>query len=108
MQQNKMNVTLTAEQKATILSAVEALEDAIPFRLSLDNTERRRLLKLGSKSEGFVRQALEAARNHPEFIPASISRASFASGASGASAITFSKSAFASAFFFICTFASAR
>ena len=73
MQQNRMNVTLTSEQKATIIAAVEALESAIPFRLSLDNTERRRLLKLGSKSEGFVRQALEAARNHPEFVPAAIS-----------------------------------
>ena len=72
MQQNRINFTLTAEQKAAIITAVEALETALPFRVSLDNTERRRLFKLGSKSEGFVREALEAARNHAEFIPPSI------------------------------------
>ena len=73
MQQNRVNVTLTTEQKAAIIAAVEALETAIPFRISLDNTERMRMLKLGQKSEGFVREALEAARNHPNYIPASIS-----------------------------------
>ena len=73
MQQNRINVTLTGEQKLTILAALEELESAIPFRVSLDSTERRRLLKLGDKSEGFVRTALEAARNHPEHLPANLS-----------------------------------
>jgi hypothetical protein len=68
-----MNVTLTAEQKASIVAAVEALETTLGFRVSLDNTERRRLYKLGSKSEGFVREALEAARNHTEHLPPSLS-----------------------------------
>jgi hypothetical protein len=75
MQQNRINITLTTEQKAAIIAAVEGLETAIPFRVSLDNTERRRLFKLGSKSEGFVREALSAARNHTQFIPPSIALA---------------------------------
>ena len=75
MQQNRMNVTLTTEQKAAIIAAVEDLETVLPFRVSLDNTERRRLYKLGSKSEGFVREALEAARNHTNYLPPSISLA---------------------------------
>lgn len=69
----RVNVVLTAEQKANIIAALGTLEDAIPFRLSLTSAERQRLMKLGNKSEGFVRQALEAARSHPEFIPSSIS-----------------------------------
>ena len=75
MQQNRMNVTLTTEQKAAIVAAVETLETTLDFRVSLDNTERRRLYKLGSKSEGFVREALEAARNHTNYLPPSISLA---------------------------------
>ena len=69
---DRVNVVLTAEQKATIIAAVGALEEAIPFRLSLSSSERQRLMKLGNKSEGFVRQALEAARSHPDYIPANI------------------------------------
>ena len=72
MQQNRINITLTSEQKAAIIAAVEGLETVLPFRVSLDKIERRRLFKLGSKSEGFVRGALEAARNHTQFIPPSI------------------------------------
>ncbi len=75
MQQNRMNVILTAEQKASIIAAVDGLETVLGFRVGLNITERRRLLKLGDKSEGFVRQALEAARNHPEYLPPSISLA---------------------------------
>lgn len=75
MPNNKINVTLTAEAKAEIIAAVDALDLAIPFRVSLTPTERRRMLKLGPKSEGFVRDALEAARNNAALLPSTISMA---------------------------------
>ena len=68
----RINVVLTAEQKANILATVGALEEALPFRVSLTSAERQRLMKLGNKSAGFVQQAYEAARSHPDFIPATI------------------------------------
>jgi len=68
----RVNVVLTAEQKTNILATVGALEEALPFRLSLTSAERQRLMKLGNKSAGFVQQAYEAARSHPEFIPSTI------------------------------------
>lgn len=66
---NRIDTTLSAEQLAAVRAAVAALNDALPFLVSISAAERRRIMKLGPKSEGFVRQTHELAREHPEILP---------------------------------------
>ena len=69
---NNLDVTLTTEQSAGVTSAVAALFAAMPFLVSLTNADRRRLPKLGDKSEAFVRQAHQIVRDYVDVLPAGI------------------------------------
>ena len=66
---NRLDVTLTPEQAAMVDTAMQALEDALPFAVSVGKTERKHLFKLGSGSESFVAQAHAIARENVEIIP---------------------------------------
>ncbi len=66
---NKLDVTLTGEQSAAVTTAVANLYTALPFLVSLTIGDRRRLPKLGARSELFVRQAHQVVRDHGEAIP---------------------------------------
>jgi hypothetical protein len=70
---NRLDITLTAEQLASVRAAVATLNDALPFLVSMSAAERRHLAKLGPKSESFVRQTHELAREHPEILPNGLS-----------------------------------
>ena len=72
---NKLDVTLTTEQVAAIMAALDALDTALPFIVSLTPEERQRLFRMGTRSEGFVREALTAAQQHPEHLPPSLEAA---------------------------------
>ena len=72
---NQIDVTLTAEQVAAIVAAMEALELTVPFLVSLTPDTRQRLFKLGARSEGFVNEALSAALQYAENMPPSVSTA---------------------------------
>src|SRR5687768_10749001 len=69
---NKIDVTLTAEQVAAIIAALDTLDTALPFIVSLTPEERQRLFRMGTRSEGFVRDALVAAQQYPEHMPPSL------------------------------------
>jgi len=69
---NNLDVTLTTEQSAGVTAAVASLYTAMPFLVSLTSTERRRLPKLGDKSEAFVRQAHQIVRDYVDVLPAGI------------------------------------
>jgi len=66
---SQIDVTLTTEQEAAIVAAMDALETALPFLISLTVDDRQRLFKLGTRSEGFVAEALSAALQHPDYVP---------------------------------------
>ncbi len=70
---NRIDVVLTAEQIASVRAAVATLNTALPFLVSMSAAERRLLMKLGPKSEAFVRQTHELAREHPEILPIGLS-----------------------------------
>ena len=72
---NKLDVTLTTEQVAASMAALDALDTALPFILRLTPEERRALFRMGTRSEGFVREALTAAQQHPEHLPPSLEAA---------------------------------
>ena len=69
MSQNLISLDITAAQVAAALDALTALEDAIPGLISLDAEERRRLTKMGRKSEVFCRQALSVLAQNPQIVP---------------------------------------
>ena len=69
---NRLDVTVSTEQLLTLEMALTALEEAVPFFISLSPKERRKLLKLGPKSEDFVRHALEAGHLNADIIPAAL------------------------------------
>ncbi len=66
---NQIDIILTAEQVAAGQAAVTAVAAAFPYLISLTPIVRTKMLKMGERSEGFVRTALEAATQHPAVIP---------------------------------------
>jgi len=74
---NLVAATLTAEQKAAILSKITEIEKALPFIRGLSPEERVSLPKMGDKSVAFVQQSLEAAERHPTAIPAQLNVGEF-------------------------------
>ena len=58
MSQNIISLVLTDAQIKAALEALTTLEGALNGLISLDAEERRRLTKMGQKSEVFCRQAI--------------------------------------------------
>ena len=72
---NRLDVTATAEQLAAIDAALTSVEEATQFFVSLSPEQRKRMLKLGPKSEDFVRHAMEAGRLNPDIVPTALEMA---------------------------------
>ena len=72
MSQNLISLDISDAQVATALDAMTALEGALTGLISLDNEERRRLTKMGQKSEVFCRQALGVLAQNPQIVPPSL------------------------------------
>ncbi|MET0892653.1 MAG: hypothetical protein ABWY01_03690 [Pseudoxanthomonas sp.] len=72
MSQNLISLDITDAQVTAALDALTALENALTGLISLDNDERRRLSKMGPKSEFFCRQTLNVLGQNPQIIPPSL------------------------------------
>ena len=59
----------TQEQLTAATTAASALNNALSFLVALDVDERIKMLKMGDRTDGFVRYALNAAREHPGTLP---------------------------------------
>lgn len=70
--QNLVNFTLTDTQIANVDAALTALETELAGLIALNSTVKRRMRKMGAKTESFSRQALQAVSQNPEMIPANI------------------------------------
>ena len=69
MSQNLVSLVLSNEQLAQAEQAVTALEQALAGLVSLSIGERRRLPKMGQKSEVFCRQTLRVLEQNPQVVP---------------------------------------
>lgn len=70
MTQNLLSLELSAEDTAAINAALTEIELRLAGRLvALDAPARRRLTKMGDKSEAFVRQALMVLEQNPDIVP---------------------------------------
>ena len=72
MSQNLLSLTLTDAQIKTATDALTALEGALSGLVSLDVPTRRRLTKMGQKSEVFCRQTLAVLVQNPQILPPSL------------------------------------
>lgn len=64
-----VDVTLSAEQKTEITTAASALDDALIWLISLAPVNRKRMLRLGPKSQAFVQEAVSVARDYTGLLP---------------------------------------
>ena len=72
MAQNLISLQLTPEQMVEAEQAVTALEQVLSGLISLSVADRRRLTKMGQKSEVFCRQALTVLVGNPQIVPPSL------------------------------------
>ena len=72
MSQNLVSLQLSNEQLAQAEQGLAALEQAFAGLVSLTVAERRRLTKMGEKSEVFCRQALRVLSQNPQIVPESL------------------------------------
>ncbi len=69
MPYTNIDATVSDEQKATILSAISAIEGDLDFLVNLTPQERQTLPKMGNSTQSFVSKSLEIAANNPQFVP---------------------------------------
>lgn len=75
MTQNIISLELSDGQITIALEALTELEGALAGLISLEAEERRRLTKMGQKSEVFCRQALSVLAQNPQIVPPSLNLA---------------------------------
>ena len=72
MANNLVSLQLSPEQVTEADSALTALESVLTGLISLSPEDRRRLTKMGQKSEVFCRQALTVLEGNPQIVPPSL------------------------------------
>ena len=72
MTQNIISLELSDGQITIALEALTELEGALAGLISLEAEDRRRLTKMGQKSEVFCRQALSVLAQNPQIVPPSL------------------------------------
>lgn len=72
MTQNIISLELSDGQITIALEALTELEGALAGLISLEAEDRRRLTKMGQKSEAFCRQALSVLAQNPQIVPPSL------------------------------------
>lgn len=70
--QNLVTLTLTETQVAAVDAALTTLETELAGLIALSEMDKRRMRKMGVKSESFSRQALQVISQNPQMIPANV------------------------------------
>ncbi|MFT3782430.1 MAG: hypothetical protein QM790_10490 [Nibricoccus sp.] len=69
---NRISATLSSEDRAAVLAAVDTIKSKLPFLLSLEPGEIRELPRLGPKTLNFDEGCTSYMEKHPELVPAFI------------------------------------
>lgn len=72
MSQNLISLSVSAEQLAAINATLDTLEAQLAGLIELSVDNRRRLVKMGDKSEAFCRQTLIVLDQNRQMIPPSL------------------------------------
>jgi hypothetical protein len=68
--ENKISLSISAEDMQAIQGAIQTLQDKLlPLLVQLDKDERKELNPMGDKSVAFVTKAYEYATQNPELVP---------------------------------------
>jgi hypothetical protein len=71
MSTNRVSATLSTVDQEAVLTAIETIRQKLPFLIDLTSSERVGMAKLGDKSQGFVKKALDVATQNQAMLPAS-------------------------------------
>ena len=71
MPQNIVSLTVSPERMAAVQQALASLEASLADLVELSNAQRVELVKMGPKSEAFVREGLMVLEANPELLPRS-------------------------------------
>lgn len=74
---SNISAELTTEQETAALAAIAEIENQLPFLVEMAPEERRRIAKAGNRSQAFVQQALDLARDSPDILPRDFELAEF-------------------------------
>jgi hypothetical protein len=77
MSANRIDATLTDEQRDRANAALAALAEALPFLIDLSAKDRADSPKFGDKNRTFVAKALAIAEAHPDLMPSCFSLQEF-------------------------------
>ncbi len=64
-----IDAILSEQDIEEVMAALDTVRQKLPFLVGLTPEDRRKLPKLGRKSQTFVMQALDMAENHSELMP---------------------------------------
>jgi len=73
--QNLVSLTLTNDQIATAMVALEQLEASLPGLISVQPEDRKGLVFMGPRSETFCRQTLRVLDQNRQIVPPSLDQA---------------------------------
>lgn len=71
MSQNLVSLFFTPEQLAAIDEQLSSLERQLVHLISMTPAQRRKLKRMGDKSEAFVRHTLTGVAHNPQIVPSS-------------------------------------
>lgn len=69
MSQNIVSLRFQVEQLSAVDAALTSLEEHLAILIAMPASERRKLTKMGDKSEAFCRQAIEVLSANPNVLP---------------------------------------
>jgi hypothetical protein len=78
MPYQNVTATLSEADIKEIKAALQTIQKKLPFLISLNVDERRKLFKMGDKSLAFVNNSLTAAQSNRDILPASFDLEEFA------------------------------
>jgi hypothetical protein len=64
-----VDAIVTQQEVETIVIAVKAIRDQLPFLVGLSTPERKQLAKMGRKSQTFAVRALDMAAQYNDIMP---------------------------------------
>lgn len=78
MNENRISLSVSGEDKTKILQAVSALAALLqPMLIALDANDRKRLAKISDGSIPFMQKVAQYVDSNPEFVPAFVDVAEF-------------------------------
>lgn len=72
MGKGRVSAEIADDPIAEVLGAIETIQRHMPFLIALTENERKRMVKVGPKSVGFLARMVEAVENSPELVPSFI------------------------------------